>query len=130
MKTTSKNLHWFLKGWYYEGIIKEGGIMKVDISNEMIMLVGHTIKRHRRRAKKTKHFLKRNAWKEKSLMMKSYFERSQESCTWFYFYIDMGSCDIYSRSEILFGKLFIYTFYVMTILYTFYVMTSSCNFFN
>ena len=30
------------------------------------MLVGHinSIKRHRKRAKKTKHFSKRNAWKE------------------------------------------------------------------
>ena len=40
--------------------------MKVGISNEMIMLVGHidSIKQHRRRSKKTKYFLKRNTWKE------------------------------------------------------------------
>ena len=25
----------------------------------------------------------------------------------FYFYIDMGSCDIYNRSKVFFGKLFL-----------------------
>lgn len=55
-----------LQKMVYEGIIKESGIMKVGISNEMIMLVGHidSIKQHRRRSKKTKYFLKRNTWKE------------------------------------------------------------------
>ena len=55
-----------LQRMVYEGIIIESGIMKVGISNEMIMLVGHidSIKQHRRRSKKTKYFLKRNTWKE------------------------------------------------------------------
>ena len=59
-----------LQRMVYEGIMKKGGIMKVDISNEMTDYVGrslhiNSIKRHKGRTKKTKHLLKRNAWKKK-----------------------------------------------------------------
>lgn len=53
----------------YEGVMKEGGIKKVDISNEMIILVGHirSIKKHRRSAKKTKTFFEKKHLERKRL---------------------------------------------------------------
>ena len=51
----------------YEGIMKEGRLMKVRISNEIIDYVGRfqSLSSGTERAKRTKRFMKRNFWKDK-----------------------------------------------------------------